>query len=168
MTTTVRFGKKEIELPIVIEGNTAKVVRGGPVTTGLGNNEGVARTATARPREAVPVLTPAPAPTLPVGPRYRSKLEAFYAAHLAALQHAGEIQTWRYENIRLVLGAKTSLTPDFHVINKDGRHEFRETKGWAREDAMVKLKVAARQFAWATFYLVTRQQGQWIEKIVTP
>ena len=59
---------------------------------------------------------------------------------------AGDILSFRYEPIRFNLAPRTSYTPDFLVMLKDGSFEFHETKGWAREDAMVKLKIAARLY----------------------
>lgn len=92
---------------------------------------------------------------------YRSKLEAAYSGYLQGLLLAGDIQSWSYEPIRLHLAVKTTLTPDFLVITKEGRLELHEVKGWAREDAMVKLKMAARLYSYWTFVLVKRVRGVW-------
>lgn len=101
-------------------------------------------------------------------PKYRSKLEARYAGHLEALQHTGEIREFRHESITLTLANRCRFTPDFHVLLPDGRHEFREVKGWAREDAIIKIRVAARLYRWARFILITRPKGEWVEREVQP
>lgn len=105
-------------------------------------------------------------PEIPEGPAYRSKLEGYYAAHLQALKDVGEILEWRHERIRLVLSDGTLYTPDFHVITTAGLHQFRETKGYPREEGMVKLQMAAREFHWASFFLVTWEDGHWVETLV--
>lgn len=97
---------------------------------------------------------------------FRSRLERDYANYLYGLQLAGEIQSYAYEAVRLQLAPKTTLTPDFLVVTKGGQVEFHETKGWAREDAMVKLKVAARLFPSWRFVLVTRVRREWRMKEV--
>lgn len=92
---------------------------------------------------------------------FRSKLEESYSGYLHVLMLAGDIQRYAYEPITLRLAPKTTLTPDFLVITKDGQLELHETKGFAREDAMVKLKVAARLYPFWRFWLVTRFRGEW-------
>lgn len=92
---------------------------------------------------------------------YRSKLEAAYASYLDTLIRTGEIIRYSYEPIRLNLAPKTTLTPDFLVITQDGAMEFHETKGFARDDAMAKLKIAARLYPWWRFWLVKKKRGIW-------
>jgi hypothetical protein len=43
---------------------------------------------------------------------------------------------------------------------------FYETKGFPRDDAMVKVKVAPKFFPWARFVLVTKKAGSYLEKII--
>ncbi len=100
------------------------------------------------------------------GSPYRSKLEARYAQHVAALQVGKQIRRWWYEPVKLRLAAKTFYSPDFLIENLDGSLVFIEVKGWMRDDAAVKLKVAAAQVPWARFVLVRWEQGQWIEREV--
>lgn len=95
---------------------------------------------------------------------YRSKTEALYSGYLSALKHIGQIQDYRYEAIRLILAKSTSYCPDFLVVPKTGPLQLIEVKGWMREDANVKLKVAAAQFPMFQFVLVSRVKGQWIER----
>lgn len=106
----------------------------------------------------------APGQSRPVNPApspFRSKTEAAYAGYLHTLMLAGDIQRYAYEQIRLNLAPKTTLTPDFLVIMKDGSLELHEVKGWARDDAMAKLKISARLFPQWKFWLVKRKRGAW-------
>ncbi len=75
-----------------------------------------------------------------------NKLEARFADLLEARRKDGLIREWRYEAVTLKLADDTRYTPDFFVVRSDGMVEFYETKGFFREDAAVKIKVAARQF----------------------
>lgn len=74
------------------------------------------------------------------------------------------------QNIQLKLADDTRYTPDFNVVDQNGQLIFYETKGprfW--DDAKVKLKVAARQYPYYRFILVTRDpRGAWTELPVKP
>ena len=87
-----------------------------------------------------------------------NKLEAAYAQHLDALKHAGMVAWWRYEAVGLRLADRTFYHPDFLVMMADGALEAHETKGFMRDDANVKLKVAAGVFPFV-FKLVKKQKG---------
>jgi hypothetical protein len=117
-------------------------------TRGMGTH---APQGTQKPRAGA---IPAPAP-------FRSNTEAGYASYLHVQMLGGDIQLYRYEPFRLHLAERTTLTPDFLVVMKDGSLQIHEVKGWAREDAMVKLKIAARLYPWWKFVLVKRVKGQW-------
>ena len=78
--------------------------------------------------------------------QYASKLEARFAAHLDMRRAAGEVLWWQYEGITLRLGYRTSYTPDFIVQETSGEIVLYECKGFMRDDAAVKLKVAASLF----------------------
>lgn len=95
---------------------------------------------------------------------YRSNLEAAYAGYLHGLMLAGDIQFYKFEPLRLILADACTLTPDFLVMQKDGTLEFHEVKGRKREDAMIKLRVAARTFHWWNFILVERRRGFWEQR----
>lgn len=82
-----------------------------------------------------------------------NRLEATFAASLEAKRRAGEIVLWRYERVTLKLADDTRYTPDFWVLELDGSVSIIEVKGFFREDALVKLKVAASQFPEFRFYL---------------
>lgn len=109
--------------------------------------------------------TPAPSPSAILVPNeravFRSKLEAAYARYLHGLLLAGDIRTYRYEPMRFNLAPLTTITPDFQVILPDGSMEYHEVKGWARDDAMAKLKICARLYPEWKFWLVKRKRGVW-------
>lgn len=72
------------------------------------------------------------------------------------------------QSITLKLANDTRYTPDFWTIDANGQLVFWETKGFMRDDARVKIHVAARQFLWARFVLVHRRKGQWFENPIKP
>lgn len=94
-------------------------------------------------------------------PQGMNGLEADYAARLTVHQIGGKIARWDYEPEKLRLADNTTYTPDFRVLLPDGTVEFHETKGFMRDDAWVKLKVAAELHPY-TFRLVRKVKGQWI------
>ena len=94
-----------------------------------------------------------------------NKTEQAYGALLALRQCAGEILWWRYEGITLKLADDTRYTPDFTLMLANGEMEMHETKGFMRDDAWVKLKVAAQQFPFR-FVLVKKAKGGWEYKEV--
>lgn len=64
---------------------------------------------------------------------------------LTPLRAAGEILSWRYEPLRLRIGAGAWYTPDYWVAYADGVMELVDVKGsgpW-EEAARVRIKVAA-------------------------
>lgn len=100
--------------------------------------------------------------------RGMNKTETRYAQHLAALLVAGEILWWEFEPLKLRLAINTFYTPDFGVHLKNGHLELHEIKGarhlW-KDDARVKIKVAAERFPVFGFraYYPTRG-GFWDEE----
>jgi hypothetical protein len=87
-------------------------------------------------------------------PGVMNKTEARYAAHLDALVVSGVVQEHHFEGVTLKLADDTRYTPDFFVVLADGTCELHEVKPasgtgrayYAREDAKLKVKIAARQF----------------------
>jgi len=103
-----------------------------------------------------------PGPLL-ADPSFRmNKTERRYADELYKLQLAGDILGYQYEPIKLRLAKGTFYTPDFLVIYPE-HFEFHEVKGFARDDAMVKIKVAARLYPWFKFVLVKNRRSGWIK-----
>lgn len=93
-------------------------------------------------------------------PGEMNKLEAKYSEYLDQCQLAGMISLWRYESEKLRLADKTWYLPDFKVILPDGLIEFHEVKGFWRDDARVKIKVAAEQFPEYIFKSCTFNKAQ--------
>lgn len=80
--------------------------------------------------------------------------------------------------VTLKLGNGVRYTPDFVVVIQNAKRvpamqvlAF-ETKGFMREDAAVKIKVAAHQYPWMKFNLVTKRRkkdgGGWSIEEVFP
>lgn len=86
-------------------------------------------------------------------PGVMNKTELAYSLVLDEMKRNGDIESWRFEAIRLKLAEKTHLTVDFYVIRSDGLVEFHEVKACrsdgkflVEDDARVKLKVAAELY----------------------
>lgn len=92
--------------------------------------------------------------------RGMNKTEAAYAQHLEARRLAGEVLWWRFEPMRLRLANGAWFKPDFGVKLIDRSLEFHETKGFWREAARVRIKVAAELFPFR-FIAVKRKGGGW-------
>lgn len=81
---------------------------------------------------------------------YRSHWEVNYAYYLEFLKQRGDIAGWLYEDQVFyfdgIRRGTTNYTPDFKVIFKDGRHEWREVKGWLDPKSKTKLKRMKKYF----------------------
>lgn len=96
-------------------------------------------------------------------PRYgkMNKTEARYAAYLDSLKgQVGELVRWDFEPEKLRLADGAYYTPDFRVITWTGTVEFHEVKGFMREAAAVRLKVAADRHPYV-FRLVRWKDKGW-------
>lgn len=91
-----------------------------------------------------------------------NKTEAAYMALLEARKRAGEILWYRFEGITLKLAQDTRYTPDFFVLAADGSLECHETKGFWRDDARVKIKVAAAMFPFRFVAVQKAKGGKWL------
>ena len=89
-----------------------------------------------------------------------NKTEAAYAALLESYKKAGDILDYMYEAYTLKLGKDCRYTPDFAVFLNDGEIEFHEVKGFWRDDAKAKLRIAARQFP-HRFRCVKKSKSGW-------
>lgn len=83
--------------------------------------------------------------------------EREYAKHLDAEKAAGNIRLYRFEKVKLKLADKCFYTPDFMVIDAEGRIRFDEVKGFWRDDAKVKTRVVAEQFPEFRFLIVQKR-----------
>lgn len=94
-----------------------------------------------------------------------NKTERQYGSYLRGLYQAGRILDYSFEPLKLKLADNTFYTPDYLVVFPD-RFEFHEVKGFWRDDARVKIKVAARLFPWFRFIAIKLVNQQWeIEEI---
>lgn len=84
-----------------------------------------------------------------------NKTEVLYAHRLNMLRAAGEIVTWVFEpQPPFQLAYRCTYTPDFLIVRLHGMSEVHEVKGGLiRDDAIVKLKVAANMFRDIPFFL---------------
>lgn len=93
-----------------------------------------------------------------------NQTEAKYAAKLDLLQKAGAVLWWKFEGLTVKLADDTRYTPDFVVMLADGSIECHETKGFMRDDAHVKIKVAAAQFPFKfRMFKLDRKTQKWNE-----
>jgi len=103
------------------------------------------------------------------GPRM-NQTEARYAAHLDTLQRAGTILRWDFEPEKLRLATAAFYSPDFRVVMPDGTVEFHEVKGrkgagfYAREDARLKVRIAAEMHPYRFFVVWPRKGGRGWER----
>ena len=99
-----------------------------------------------------------------------NKLELAWSQMLDLQAHTKDIVRWKYQAVRLELATRTTYTPDFYVLLPDGRIRFDETKGFMRDDANVKIKVAAALYHEFEFRLITRQTkkdgGGWNIRVI--
>lgn len=90
-----------------------------------------------------------------------NKLEQRYSSQLEALRLCGDIQFWLYESCKLRIAVATFYTPDFIIIDNDGQVILDDVKGFAEDDAVVKIKVAASKYPYFLFRLVTFNNNRW-------
>ena len=110
-------------------------------------------------RPMTPVHTVLPSSPAAPRPRGMNRWESLYTEALSQRQLCGEVVWFGYESVRLRLARSTGYTPDFTVILADGGIQFHEVKGFWRDDARVKVKVAAEMYPWAKFIIVTMNKG---------
>ena len=99
---------------------------------------------------------------LPAGKMNRT--ESAYAAHLETLRMAGEVAWWRFEGVKLRLADSTFYSPDFAVMLTGGIMEMHEVKGFWRDDARAKIKIAAEQYPFRFIAVTARSKrdgGGW-------
>lgn len=93
-----------------------------------------------------------------------NKTEAAYLARLRLLGHP----YIGIQNITLKLADDCRYTCDFNSIDENGQFVFHEVKGFMRDDALVKLKTAARLFRMFKFVLVKKTKTGWDITPVNP
>ncbi len=96
-----------------------------------------------------------------------NKTEAAFSAHIRALFPSSLIFD---QAVTLVLANGLRYTPDVFFPGTGVRPAFYEVKGFMRDDAAAKLKMAAEVHRWADFFLVSRKgrASPWRIQIVLP
>lgn len=112
-------------------------------------------------------------PPAPAGNRLRqssvlpNKMEAAFGEWLAA-NNAKNGALIHFQKVTLRLANGCRYTPDY-VMYGGGQTYAYEVKGFMREDAAVKLKVAAANFPWIRFFLISRRRtGPWESQLILP
>jgi len=82
--------------------------------------------------------------------RQPGKMNRYEEMYLEQILHpllsSGEVSKILYEGITLKLADRLRYTPDFTVILSNGTVEFHEVKGFWKDDAKAKIKMAAAIF----------------------
>lgn len=97
-----------------------------------------------------------------------NKLEKAFLGHLQAISSGDYIHA---QAITLKLANGVRYTPDvlLYTDGPDGHGVIAyEVKGFMRDDAAVKLKVAASLYPWIKFILVWRKAGEWQYQQIFP
>ena len=118
---------------------------------------------------AVPVVPKGGRPfRLAMGALRKQKMNSLEAAYERVLRRrklVGEVIWYDFEGITLKLADDTRFTPDFPVLLASGFLEMHETKGRMREDAWLKLKMAAKGFPFRFFVIKLQSKklgGGWV------
>lgn len=111
----------------------------------------------------------------PVAGRLRQKqgngLNKTEAAFLAYLQASDQYADILPQSVTLLIANGCRYTPDFLAVDQSlGSSALTayEVKGFMRDDAGVKLKVAASKYPWIKFILVWRKAGAWQMQEILP
>lgn len=75
-----------------------------------------------------------------------NKTEQAYQDYLEQLKYTGEILWYKFEGIILRIADGANFTPDFFVMKATGELEVHEVKGFWKEAARVRMKVAASDY----------------------
>ena len=86
-----------------------------------------------------------------------NKTEAAYAEHLEMLKTTGFVLWYVFEGVTFKLAEGCRYTPDFMVMNTGLGLECHEVKGFWRDDARVKIKLASDKFSPFKFIGVTQK-----------
>lgn len=105
-------------------------------------------------------FVPKPAASAPAKTPKMNKTEAAYARRLEALKFNGEVLWWAFEPVNIRLADNTFYRIDFMVQLASGEIQCHEVKGFWREDARVKIKVAAALLPFK-FIACRLVKGEW-------
>ena len=99
----------------------------------------------------------------------RNKTELAYENMLESMRISGEILWYKFEGLKLRLADNTFYTPDFFVMMASGQLEAHEVKGFAMDDSVEKIKVAAEIFPFVFKMAKVRPKklgGGWDIKVI--
>lgn len=93
-----------------------------------------------------------------------NKSETAFAQQLEMQKHAGQVQWYKFEGIKLMIAPNTSITVDFAVLPASGVLEMIDVKGAKgifTDDARAKMKVAAAMypFVFKVAYPIPQKDG---------
>jgi hypothetical protein len=94
-----------------------------------------------------------------------NKTEQQYAWFLDDQLKNMMIERWRFESIKLRLADDTWYTPDFCVMVSPGWMVMVEIKGFLRDDAAVKFKVAREMYPEFGWMMLSKRNGAWYVKM---
>jgi len=86
------------------------------------------------------------------------KLNKTEKAYLAVLRSLG-VKNLGIQSITLKIADDCRFTPDFNYVDESERTVLIDVKGWQREDAFIKIKVAARIFTQFKFQIVKKDKN---------
>jgi hypothetical protein len=91
-------------------------------------------------------------------------LESKYADQIRFMVRTCVVSDWMAAPVRLHLANRTTYTPDF-VFRDAGGGTIHciEIKGFLRDDAAVKFKIAREMFPWMDFKMLKLVKGSWVE-----
>lgn len=113
---------------------------------------------------ATPMTPPKRSKTNALG---QNKTEALFDVELEQARRDGLLRWFGFEPVRFILAGNTAYRLDFLAQRADGSMCGFEVKGFMRDDAAVKIKVAAAQAPWLDLYLVRRMKREWDVRRVT-
>lgn len=93
-----------------------------------------------------------------------NRTEAAWFQQQSYLVRTGKLAAIYYPAPKLPLADNCTYTPDFMVIENNGAVRLDEVKGFWRDDARVKIKVAASYYPMFVFQSVEKSKSGWIVK----
>lgn len=94
-------------------------------------------------------------------PGKMNRLEASYAEVLDNRKRTGEVAAWWFEAVAFRVGERCFWHPDFMLMLADGTIEIHDTKGWAKDDAVVKARAVARAYPFQVYHVTYTKKGGW-------
>lgn len=108
-------------------------------------------------------------------PSEMNSTEKRFLDHLTIEKMEGIWTEVHFQPITFHLARDCKYTPDFMTKDNEGRFTFWDTKGtkkngkaFYRDDAIVKMKVAARTFPFFRFVMAWNAGGVWVQRIIEP